>query len=62
MREVASAMAFLHGIGIVHGDLKPENLMLSTEQTSDAVVKVRSFRAVLNSVFLSYRRSNVEYT
>ena len=25
MYEVASALAFLHGIGVVHCDLKPEN-------------------------------------
>jgi hypothetical protein len=30
IREVASALAFLHGIGITHCDLKPENLMLSS--------------------------------
>lgn len=43
MREVASALAFMHGTGCVHGDLKPENLMLSTRHTSDAVVKVIDF-------------------
>lgn len=26
VREVGSALSFLHGIGIVHSDLKPENL------------------------------------
>ena len=26
VREVGSALSFLHGIGIVHCDLKPENL------------------------------------
>jgi serine/threonine protein kinase len=30
IREVASALSFLHGIGITHCDLKPENLMLSS--------------------------------
>ena len=43
VREVASALAFLHGTGIVHGDLKPENLMLSSEKSSHAVVKIVDF-------------------
>jgi serine/threonine protein kinase len=43
VREVASALAFLHGIGVVHADLKPENLMLSSEQASDSIVKLVDF-------------------
>lgn len=43
VREVASALAFLHGIGVVHADLKPENLMLSTPHREDAVVKLVDF-------------------
>mmetsp|Transcript_12786 Transcript_12786/g.27650 ORF Transcript_12786/g.27650 Transcript_12786/m.27650 type:complete len:823 (-) Transcript_12786:77-2545(-) len=43
IREAASALAFLHGIGVVHADLKPENLMLSTDRGSDAVVKLVDF-------------------
>uniref|UniRef100_A0A7S2YCT2 cGMP-dependent protein kinase n=1 Tax=Entomoneis paludosa TaxID=265537 RepID=A0A7S2YCT2_9STRA len=43
IREVASAMNFLHGIGIVHGDLKPENLMLSSKEAAKAVIKVVDF-------------------
>lgn len=43
MREVASALAFLHGIGVVHADLKPENLMLSSNKSSDAVIKIVDF-------------------
>eukprot|EP00521_Asterionellopsis_glacialis_P006056 CAMPEP_0195281222 /NCGR_PEP_ID=MMETSP0707-20130614/630_1 /TAXON_ID=33640 /ORGANISM="Asterionellopsis glacialis, Strain CCMP134" /LENGTH=825 /DNA_ID=CAMNT_0040340091 /DNA_START=188 /DNA_END=2665 /DNA_ORIENTATION=- len=43
IREVASALAFLHGIGVIHGDLKPENLMLSTENPSDSVIKIVDF-------------------
>lgn len=43
VRDVASALNFMHEIGFVHGDLKPENLMLSTENTSDAVIKLIDF-------------------
>ena len=43
VREVTSALSFLHGIGCVHGDLKPENLMLSTQNSSDAVIKLVDF-------------------
>lgn len=35
IREAAMALCFIHGIGIVHGDLKPENLMLSTDRKED---------------------------
>jgi serine/threonine protein kinase len=43
LREVTSALAFCHGIGIVHGDLKPKNSMLSSAISSDAVVKLVDF-------------------
>jgi serine/threonine protein kinase len=43
IREIASALAFLHGIGVVHGDMKPENVMLSTNNPSDCVVKIVDF-------------------
>lgn len=43
VREVSSALAFLHGTGCVHGDLKAENLMLSSEKQSDAVIKLVDF-------------------
>lgn len=28
VREATSAVAYLHGLGVTHGDMKPENLML----------------------------------
>lgn len=43
VREVASALAFMHGIGIVHGDMKPENLLLTSTQAADSVIKVVDF-------------------
>jgi len=43
MQEVASALAFLHGVGIVHADLKPENLLLSTKNRHDGTIKIIDF-------------------
>ena len=47
VKEVADALAFLHGIGIVHGDLKPENLLLSTTRTEDSTIKLVDFGCAL---------------
>ena len=43
VKEVSGALSFLHGTGIVHGDLKPENLMLSTQRKEDSTVKLVDF-------------------
>jgi serine/threonine protein kinase len=43
IREVASALNFLHGIGLVHADLKPENLLLTQPTRGHAVVKLVDF-------------------
>lgn len=43
IRDAASALAFLHGIGIVHSDLKPENLMFSSQDRDRAVIKLVDF-------------------
>ena len=43
MKNVASALDFLHGIGIVHADLKPENLMLSSWNDKNATIKIVDF-------------------
>jgi serine/threonine protein kinase len=40
MHEIASALAFLHGVGVVHADLKPENLLLSTKNRLDGTIKM----------------------
>lgn len=42
LRQVASALDFIHGIGVVHADLKPENIMLRMTR-GDAVIKVIDF-------------------
>jgi calcium/calmodulin-dependent protein kinase I len=41
-RQIVSALAFLHSNGIVHRDIKPDNLLLSSE-SEDAVVKIADF-------------------
>ncbi len=47
MREVASALAFLHGVGVVHADLKPENLLLCSKKREDGTVKMIDFGCAL---------------
>ena len=43
MREVASALAFLHGVGVTHADLKPENLLLCSKKRVDGTIKMIDF-------------------
>jgi serine/threonine protein kinase len=43
VREVGSALAYLHGVGVIHMDLKPENIMLNSLNPSNAVVKLIDF-------------------
>jgi len=61
IREVASALAFCHGISLVHGDLKPENIMLSSANSSDAGVKLVDFGGaeVLDEEHLKFKPSTV---
>eukprot|EP00540_Astrosyne_radiata_P009950 CAMPEP_0116868594 /NCGR_PEP_ID=MMETSP0418-20121206/27283_1 /TAXON_ID=1158023 /ORGANISM="Astrosyne radiata, Strain 13vi08-1A" /LENGTH=694 /DNA_ID=CAMNT_0004504581 /DNA_START=140 /DNA_END=2224 /DNA_ORIENTATION=- len=41
--EVVSALAFLHGVGVVHADLKPENLLLCSKNRRDGTIKMIDF-------------------
>jgi len=41
--EVASALAFLHGVGVIHNDLKPENLLLCSKNRRDGTIKIIDF-------------------
>jgi len=43
VRQITSALAFLHDAGVVHADLKPENLMLSTAEGQPTAVKLVDF-------------------
>lgn len=47
--EIASALAFLHGVGVIHADLKPENLLLCSKNRRGGTIKIIDFGcAVLN--------------
>jgi serine/threonine protein kinase len=43
MQEVVSALWFLHGVGVVHNDLKPENLLLCSKQRVNGTIKMIDF-------------------
>lgn len=43
MRELASALAFIHGVGVIHADLKPENLLLCSKKVADGTIKIIDF-------------------
>ncbi|CAN0229048.1 unnamed protein product [Scytosiphon promiscuus] len=43
MRELAAALRFLHAQSIIHADLKPENLMLSSWDLGESKLKVVDF-------------------
>lgn len=45
--EIASALAFLHGVGIIHADLKPENLMLCSKNRRGGTIKIIDFGCAL---------------
>lgn len=49
MQEVASALAFLHGVGVVHADLKPENLLICSSKTTDGTIKIIDFGSAVVS-------------
>ena len=49
MFEVASALAFLHGVGVVHADLKPENLLLCSKKRLDGTIKMIDFGCAIVS-------------
>ena len=43
IKHVASSLNFLHGINLVHADLKPENLMMTSWTESNARLKLVDF-------------------
>ncbi|CAM9492819.1 unnamed protein product [Chrysoparadoxa australica] len=49
MQDLALGLQFLHAHGVVHADLKPENLMLSSEDIEAARVKVVDFGCSANA-------------
>lgn len=43
LRQFAEAISFMHTNGVIHADLKPENLMLSSEKDGVALLKIVDF-------------------
>ena len=47
LRQAAVAVAFLHSRSIIHGDVKPANLLLSSVDETEAVARVADFGSAL---------------
>ena len=43
VKQVLSALAYLHSQNIIHGEIKPENLMLATKEGLQSCVKIIDF-------------------
>eukprot|EP00624_Nannochloropsis_granulata_P006038 evm.model.NODE_43794_length_5164_cov_9.303640.2 len=43
MREIVDAVSYLHQQGIVHCDLKPENLLLATKASDTSNMRLVDF-------------------
>lgn len=43
IRQALSALQYLHGKGILHGDIKPENMMIVRKEDSSVALKVLDF-------------------
>ncbi|KAH8097212.1 serine/threonine kinase [Aureococcus anophagefferens] len=49
MREVVDAVAYLHSMGIAHLDLKPENVLLKSDETDASDVRLVDFGSARGS-------------
>jgi len=47
LRQAAAALASLHARNIIHGDVKPANIMLSSADEAEAAVRVADFGSAL---------------
>eukprot|EP00957_Ditylum_brightwellii_P070008 5317290-Ditylum_brightwellii.AAC.1 len=48
MRQFAEAICFVHHTGFTHADLKPENLMISSNKVGNAMLKLVDFGCACN--------------
>ena len=56
--EISSALAFMHGVGVVHCDIKPENLMLCSRKRRGGTIKIIDFGCAMTQPVGHYDNDN----
>jgi len=60
--EIASALAFMHGVSVLHCDIKPENLMLCSRKRRGGTIKIIDFGCAITQPVGHYDAIDIAIT